>query len=59
MITEEYYTNEIDEAKLLARKWQEAHDVKAKKLIFLEGKMREIRIVLLTAFKFINEQIDK
>ena len=58
-MTEEFYTTELNEAKRLARKWQEAHDKKAQELINLQGKMREVRITLLTAFKFINEQIDK
>jgi hypothetical protein len=59
MITEDFYTTELDAAKHEARQWQEAHDKKAQELINLQGKMREVRITLLTAFKFINEQIDK
>jgi hypothetical protein len=58
-MTEEFYTTELNEAKRLAKKWQEAHDEKAQELINLQGKMREVRLTLLTTFKFINEQIDK
>lgn len=53
-MTEEFYTNELDEARLLARKWQEAHDKKAQELINLEGKFREYKLVILAAMKTLN-----
>jgi len=59
MASDEFYTNELDQARLEARKWQEAHDKKAQEVINLKGKLREVRVTLLTSFKFINESLDK
>ena len=54
MISKEFYTDELDAAKLEAREWKEAHDKKAQELINLEGKFREYKLVILAAMKTLN-----
>ena len=59
MISKEFYTNELDEARLEARQWKEAHNKQAQLAINLAGRLRAIKQVLKDYYNVDPFQDDK